>query len=129
MYSSQQSIDEPLLEEIRAMEESLWKSETRFNKDLMEEIFAPDFIEFGRSGRIYSRSELIFDSEDYYEIKATLPLLDFQARYITDEVIQTTYVSEISFEDGLLRGNRSSIWSKIGNIWRLRFHQGTPIEK
>ena len=38
-----------------------------------------------------------------------------------------TYVSEVLYGDKVERANRSSIWSRHGDGWKLRFHQGTPI--
>ena len=44
---------------LRDLEESLWRSETRFNLEHQETVFAPDFFEFGRSGRMYTREQMI----------------------------------------------------------------------
>lgn len=128
MHSADRLLRTADLVEIRHLEESLWRAETRFDTELMEETFAPDFIEFGRSGRTYSRREMLFDEGEYQEIKATLPLPDFHARHLTDDVVQVTYVSEVDYDGEVLRGNRSSIWSRLDGAWRLRFHQGTPID-
>ena len=40
---------------LERLEEDLWREETRFDLKRMNEIIAPDFLEFGRSGRIYRR--------------------------------------------------------------------------
>lgn len=128
MHASDKLLDKVLFEEIRGLEESLWRADTRFDKALMDATFAPDFFEFGRSGRTYSRAELLFDERECYDIKATLPLPEFHARLISEDVIQTTYISEVVYGGAVERGNRSSIWSRMGNSWRLRFHQGTPID-
>jgi hypothetical protein len=40
------------LENLKYLEESLWKSKTRFDLYHQEKVFAPDFFEFGRSGRV-----------------------------------------------------------------------------
>lgn len=40
-------------QELRGLEQSLWRSDTRFDRQYMEEVPAPDFIEFGRSGSWY----------------------------------------------------------------------------
>ena len=74
---------------------------------LMDKIFAPGFFEFGRSGRRYARSDMLFGSDKYSTIEATLPLSEFCAHHLSDDVVQITYVSEV-FRDGeVLRGNRS----------------------
>jgi hypothetical protein len=93
----------------------------------MDKTFAADFFEFGRSGRRYARSEMLSDTENVSEIHATLPLPEFQARHITDNVVHVTYVSEAVYDGVILRANRSSIWSCMDGVWKLRFHQGTPL--
>jgi hypothetical protein len=40
---------------------------------------------------------------------------------------QVTYVSAVTFEGVEQWARRSSLWSRIGRGWQLRFHQGTPI--
>ncbi len=126
MHASDRLAEGDLLEEIRKLEESLWQAETRFDNALMDQVFARDFFEFGRSGRTYDRQEMLFEPADFREIAAAIPLPEFRARHITDDVVQTTYISEVVYDGKIQRGNRSSIWSWIDGAWRLRFHQGTP---
>jgi hypothetical protein len=119
-------MDQETLAELSALEESLWRAETRFDDELMDKTFAPDFFEFGRSGRTYTRDEMLFRQSGFSEINATLPLPNFRARYLADDVAQVTYVSEVVYDGRKELGNRSSIWSRIDGTWKLRFHQGTP---
>lgn len=107
---------------LQSLEESLWTSETRFDREYMEKILHPDFVEFGRSGRVYSRDEMLNAEE--CKIRATLPLKDFTLHEIADDVALVTYVSEVQDEE-MEVGNRSSLWVKVGEDWKLRFHQGT----
>jgi hypothetical protein len=62
------------------------------------------------------------------EIDIDLPLKDFQAERVDEEVALVTYVSVVQYEE-LEVGNRSSLWVKEDGDWRLRFHQGTPTER
>ena len=93
----------------------------------MDRIFAPNFIEFGRSGRIYSRAELMMGSAGQTQINATLPLPNFSARFLSDQIAQVTYISEIHHGSDVERANRSSIWGRRGASWYLHFHQGAPV--
>lgn len=111
---------------LRVLEESLWRSETRFDDALMEATFAPDFFEFGRSGRRYTRSEMLLGHMSGTPIDAELPLRAFQARWLTDTVAQVTYISAVIYAGQTEYANRSSIWSLDDAVWQLRFHQGTP---
>ncbi len=113
-----------LCRKLRLLEESLWKSETRFNVRYLETILSNDFFEFGRSGKVYTRDETIAAPKQ--EIGAALPLREFKCHYVSEDVALVTYVTEVSGSGGVLLGNRSSIWVKTPDGWKLRFHQGTP---
>lgn len=110
-------------ETLKQLETSLWIADTRFDSDYMDKILSSDFFEFGRSGRIYTRAEVI--AVPPQEINATLPLKNFAIHHIDKNVVLITYVSQVNNGETLM-GNRSSLWSKTTNGWQLRFHQGTP---
>ena len=110
---------------LEGLEESLWKTETRFDLNHQESVFAPDFFEFGRSGRIYSRSDAI--RTDGRDIKARLPLKALRIHALDDRNVLVTYVSEVQYEV-LEKANRSSLWSRTDTGWHLRFHQATPVK-
>ena len=111
---------------LEALEETLWRSETRFDPVLMDQTFAPDFVEFGRSGRRYERAEMLFDPESKFEINALLPLPDYSVELVAPDVALATYTSKVRYGDEIEVGRRSSLWVKNCERWQLRFHQGTP---
>lgn len=111
---------------LRQLEESLWQAETRFDRDCMEKVMAPDFYEFGRSGRIHSREACLANTSG--TINATIPLPNLDIRLLSADVAQVTYDSEVINDDGTVdKAHRSSIWTKDANGWQLRFHQGTAF--
>jgi hypothetical protein len=112
-------------EQLRELEESLWRADRRFDRDYMDATLAPDFFEFGRSGRVYKRDETLNSEQE--PIHARLPLPQFAVHLITKDVGLITYISEATYGDEIERANRSSLWSRYATGWRLRFHQGTPI--
>ncbi len=113
------------ISELKKLEESLWIAKTRFDKKHMKRILAPDFFEFGRSGRVYKRKDtLAVKAEE--NIKATLK--DFQVHPLTEDIVLITYVSEVKYDEMEI-GNRSSLWIKTSNGWQIRFHQGTAVKK
>ncbi len=114
------------IDELRRLEESLWRAETRFDRALMDETFAADFYEIGRSGRVHSR-EACLDLPAEPEIAIVLPLPDFAVRMLAPDLAQVTYSSFVTYDGVLQRGRRSSMWSRTDGRWRLRFHQGTPF--
>ena len=107
------------------LEQSLWLPETRFDQIYMEKILHPDFFEFGRSGRRYTRRECI--EVPPQEIHAKLPLEDFVVHNIKENVRLITYISEVINDGAIQRANRSSLWISLNDSWQLRFHQGTAI--
>ena len=84
------------LDELRELEAAMWRSGTRGDRSWMEQRLARDFTEFGRSGRRYTRAEIL--DLEVGEIKATLPLRDLQCRWLGGGVVLVTYQSEV---DGL----------------------------
>jgi hypothetical protein len=111
-------------EQLRELEESLWRAVTRFDREYVEQVLAEDFFEFGRSGRVYRREEIL--AMPRQEIRAQLPLQDFTVHRLSDEVALVTYRSEVTYQEVEI-SNRSSIWSRTPTGWKLRFHQGTPV--
>ena len=60
------------------LEEAMWQEKSRFSLEFQEQRFAPDFIEFGRSGRTYTREQII--RAEGSPIQARLPLPNLQVR-------------------------------------------------
>ncbi len=110
---------------LQQLEEELWLEETRFDRPYMEEIMALDFFEIGRSGRVHSRESCL--SHESAPIDAVIPLQNLQIRLLTDDVAQVTYNSEVTYAGVVEKGRRSSIWTRSGKSWKLRFHQGTAV--
>lgn len=118
-----QSID---YEKLKELEESLWRSETRFDNEYMNRTLAPDFFEFGRSGRVYKREETLNGARPQ-TINAKFPLKNFSITLIDTNVALVTYISEVMYDE-LEVANRSSLWAKTTDGWQIRFHQGTPVK-
>jgi hypothetical protein len=89
----------------------------------MERVLAPDFFEFGRSGRIYDRAACLAIPTE----KIDAELRQIQVRFLQPSVALVSYVSVVTYET-VEHTNRSSIWTRTGPAWQLRFHQGTPVE-
>lgn len=118
--------DDELVTELRRLEESLWQEETRFDRHYMDGVLSPGFVEFGRSGKIWTREATLTTPKR--KIGARIPLPKFGVRMITEDVALVTYRSE-GLEDDIEVGNRASIWRRTGDGWRLEFHQGTPTTR
>ena len=95
------------------LEEAMWREETRFDKAFMERALAPDFFEFGRSGRTYTRQQILdFPREP---IAAHLPLENLRVRLLDVNTAQLTYDSKVWNQGVVEFGRRSSIWSRSGD--------------
>ena len=111
--------------QLRELEESLWRPESRFDREQMRQILAPDFLEFGRSSRVYRLEDAL--SIQHQEISAKLPLPNLEIRLVHPNVALVTYESDVAYPSGRERARRSSLWTRSPEGWQLRFHQGTPI--
>lgn len=113
-------------ERLRQLEEELWREETRFDAAYMERVLADDLIEFGRSGRVYQRSDGLAVSRQ--PIQAVIPLPELTIRPLSANIALVTYNSHVTYDGVVQKAHRSSIWSRTSDGWVLRFHQGTPYE-
>ena len=120
-------ISKQQIAKLQKLEESLWISKTRFDKEYMEHTLHPDFFEFGRSGLIHKRADTL--AEPAQEIKVRLPLKKLKVHSISNNTVLITYVSIVTYKDNEAEiGNRSSLWIKTPTGWQLRFHQGTSVK-
>lgn len=118
-----------LLEELRRLEVELHSLETRRDRKRMDTLLHPEFVELGRSGRRYLREEVLAE----FRGDAALPAIHshhYELTALSKDVALLTYVSAHVGTDGSLHGHtlRTSIWVWTEAAWRLRFHQGTPIQ-
>ncbi|MDM9379339.1 DUF4440 domain-containing protein [Chlorogloeopsis sp. ULAP01] len=108
------------------LEEDMWREVTRFDQTFQEQRFAADFFEFGRSGRVYTRDQII--RLDPQPIHAVLPLPNLAIRLLDKNTAHVTYNSQVEYDGIIEYARRSSIWSRTESGWVMRFHQGTPYQ-
>ena len=108
---------------LASLEHSLWRPETRFDREWIEGVLAPDFFEFGRSGRVYSREDTLAMASR--SIDARLDGLD--VRLLGPDVAQVTYTTVEDYAGEEQVANRSSLWSRTEDGWELLFHQATAV--
>jgi hypothetical protein len=116
------------LDLIQGLEKELFKQTVRGSSDEVDKLLADNFVEFGRSGRVYHKEEVIrsLAAESAGAVQ-TLTASDFALKPLADGVVLLTYRSLRRGEDGReLHSLRSSIWKLIGGRWQMVFHQGTP---
>ncbi len=116
-----------LLEELRSLETELHTIEARRNRERMEALLHPDFVEFGRSGRRYTRADILNE----FGPTSVLPAVrseNFDLAVLAEGIALLTYASAHEDADGKQSRHtlRSSVWVCTETGWQIRFHQGTP---
>ena len=102
----------------------LWRLELRVmagGREVLTARLHPDFVEFGKSGRVWDRKSVI---EVLAHRRSSLPELSSQAIVVVDQ--QTRLLTYVTSTPQGTRALRSSLWVLEGERWLLRFHQGTP---
>lgn len=108
------------------LEEGLWLKDTRGDQEWMDRILHPAFTEVGMSGRTYTREQILTADVDPFD--AEIPLDGYRMDLVDEDVALVRYVSRDRAGDEPRIAERSSLWVNTNEGWRLRFHQGTPIQ-
>lgn len=121
-----ESID-AIAKDLRLSEEALLTPSVRKDRARIEELLAEDFLEFGASGRAWTRDEIrnLLAAETCTPVQ----MEDFNCALLAGDVALVTYRAVRTEGNVGMRNStlRSSIWTKRSGRWRLRFHQGTRI--
>jgi hypothetical protein len=118
-----------LSETLERLERELHQLETRRNVSRLEELLHPDFVEFGRSGRIFSRNDVLAEFSEITAYPAVV-VTHFRVDAVSECVALATYISaHVGPTEGRHRHSlRSSLWVHGTRGWQMRFHQGTPAD-
>ncbi len=113
-------------EQLYRLEKRLLQPEVRKSTDELANLLADDFIEFGSSGRIFDKQQVVAGLPHAPIIHMTLK--DFQAKSLSPDVVLTTFrvVKQNEARTEMDHSLRSSIWKFIDGRWQMVFHQGTP---
>ena len=113
---------------LRQLEELLTKPEIRKSPADLARLLADDFREFGGSGRIFDKQQIIAALQDQKQCE--LSLHDFRAVHLAPEVVLVTYRGTAQFAGSAtaMYSLRSSIWRRQNGKWEVVFHQGTPTK-
>lgn len=118
-----------LLNQLRELEVALHQPEVRSDPELLDELIHDSFIEFGRSGRSFSKADILRELP-LAQPTGTIWSQDFSVMQIADDIALLTYKSAHLDETGELSRHtlRSSLWQRTDCGWQMRFHQGTPTD-
>ncbi|MBT3362619.1 MAG: DUF4440 domain-containing protein [Chloroflexi bacterium] len=110
---------------IRQLEQRLLQPDVRRSAKDVSELLADDFIEYGSSGRVFDKKQVVEGLQG--EDPAQLAMSDFEAKTLAPGVVLATYRATRHNPDGQTSQSlRSSIWKLIDGRWQITFHQGTP---
>jgi hypothetical protein len=115
---------------LRRLEEQLLDARVRASADQVAALIAHDFVEFGSSGVVYDKAEVVaaLPEEHLKEPPVERTAHDFRVRMLAEGVALVTYRSVRCHPNGAeVQSLRSSIWTVIDGRWQMVFHQGTPI--
>jgi hypothetical protein len=117
-----------LKDKILLLEEKLLTPVSRKSAEVLGGLLSDDFIEFGSSGEVYNKQQIITALQS--ESGRAIALSDFQIRPLAPDIVLATYrtTSRLSSDSPPKRALRSSIWRFEVDGWRMIFHQGTPIK-
>lgn len=113
--------------ELERLELLLLNPAVRRNREQVSGLLAQDFVEFGSSGRVWTREETLelLATETY----APPAVEGLECRMIAADAALVTYRA-VRWDDatGVRKTTlRSSIWTRTSGNWQMRFHQGTRM--
>ena len=115
-----------ITQELQELEELVFQPEIRHSPEKLTKILADEFIEFGSSGIVWTKSKIIGALQQ--ETNTRIYLENFQTRELAPDVILATYRAIVQEDDNdETHSMRSSIWKRIDERWQMVFHQGTLI--
>lgn len=119
-----------MTENLRELEEQLLRPDVRHSREQVAALLADEFREFGSSGRIYDKQQILEELED--EGPARLSLSEFATVELAPGIVLATYQSsrqlgENESGEPEIRSLRSSLWMLRDGRWQMLFHQGTRI--
>jgi hypothetical protein len=114
-------------EHLQELELELLRQMVRQSPELLSSLLADEFREFGSSGNIFSKNEVIEALRT--ESRMQFSISDFRAQILGDGVALVTYqaVRREEANHAGLTSLRSSLWVIRDDQWRMLFHQGTPV--
>jgi hypothetical protein len=108
------------------LEQQLLEPSTRRDATALTSLLADDFREFGSSGRIYTRQQIIDALAT--ESPHTVTLNDSLCQQLAEDIALLTYRSTRTIAlKAATHTLRSSLWVYRDNRWQMIFHQGTPV--
>ncbi len=111
-------------QQIYSLEKRLLEPEVRKNPDELAKLIADDFVEYGSTGCVYNKQDIL-------KVLPQAParrmgIENFDARHLSPEVVISSYsvVPRDKRSGGDERSTRNSIWKMTDGRWQIVFHKG-----
>lgn len=112
----------PLERELAGMELALLDPQVR-KSERPAQLLADDFLEFGSSGHMFSRSEVLESMKTEPDARRSVD--DMRVKLLALHVALVTYRVHYDQQPSA-QSLRSSVWAHRNGRWQMTFHQGTP---
>lgn len=119
-------MEQDIYEKIYKFELSLLSPEVRTSSDSLDKLLADDFIEFGNSGLIYNKNNIL-ERLPATTDRVEFIMSDFSIRILAEDIVLTTFKVKRTINEENIVSLRSSLWRKQDDSWQIFFHQGTKI--
>jgi hypothetical protein len=115
-----------LREHILSLEQRLLHPDLRQSPSELDLLLAEDFLEYGSSGSVYRKRDVIDALQ--HEFPQLRSLTEFKVVALANDVVLATYriARQGPPESAPSHSLRSSVWKLNLGKWQLLFHQGTP---
>ncbi|MCV2363283.1 nuclear transport factor 2 family protein [Paucibacter sp. DJ1R-11] len=123
-----------LLELLRQQEQALHEPGVRRDGTALRCLLHAEFTEIGRSGRRYDLQQmlslLLSEEPDGAPTPPRIHAQDFELQVLAPDLALLLYRSaHIDAQKQVHRhSRRSSLWQHVGQVWQMRFHQGTACD-
>jgi hypothetical protein len=119
------------MKHLRKLEESLLVHEVRVNHSKLNELIHESFVEIGYSGKTYTKTDILSELSNKSEPSFICWSQDYNFITLSSTLIIVMYKEARMNNDGKLsrHAKRTSIWFSNGEVWQLKFHQGTPTKE
>jgi len=112
-----------LTAELRGYEERILDPAVRADPAQIRALLAPEFVEFGASGRVFDRDGIVATlASEGPRRAAARQARGFKLRLLAAGAVLTTW--RVQRDDGI-ETLRSSVWQQQDGRWLMVFHQGT----
>jgi hypothetical protein len=118
----------PVEGHLQALELELLRPDGRKSPELLSSLLADDFTEFGSSGRIFRKQDIIEALRA--EPPGRFSVSDLRVKILGGGVALVTYRAVTRDEANYSESAslRSSLWVINDGRWQMLFHQGTKIQ-